>query len=105
MYNYRMEFPWTCDCGRETVVDHEKLETRRIGLYTVYVFFCERCKQWKPVWFEEVSLSDAMRKLEAMKPSRKDFRFRFAKTLRRAVDIQKRGLTAWQGQNLSPGSR
>lgn len=54
-------------------------------------FVCERCKDWKPAFYLTASLEDALRKLEVMRPDHPSFRYHFYKTMKRAIEIQRRG--------------
>lgn len=87
-----MELPLQCFCGHETMLDLECLETMPISkIFTQEGFVCKNCKQWKPVFILTLSLSEAMRKLNQMSLSHKNYRFHFMKTVRKAMDVQKRG--------------
>jgi len=82
-----------CDaCHQETMVDMERMETRPVSnLVTMEGFTCKHCHEWKPVFALTASLAGAMRKLNALSPTRRDFLWHFAKTLHKAEGVQKRG--------------
>ena len=74
------------------MIDLEKMENRPLSrIFTQEGFICERCGTWKPVFINTLSLRDAMRKLDQMPLTHKDYRFHFMKTVRKAMDVQKRG--------------
>ena len=86
-----MELPFRCTaCGVETMQD--KLPRRPISkLYSVEEYICKACGKHAPCFFTTVQLLDGMRKLETMRPDHPSFRYHFAKTLKRAEEIQRRG--------------
>lgn len=87
-----MELPiWCSHCGRENMIDLERLDSRPLSkIFSQEGFICEHCGQWKSVFYNTQSLKDAMRKLDEMSLVHKDYRFHFAKTVRKAMDVQKR---------------
>lgn len=100
----KMELPLSFSCGHENMVDLENLEKRPFSrLYTVEGTTCQQCGKWEACWFSTLQLSESMRKLGTMRPDHGSFRFRFIKTLKRAQEIQLRGLAeygAFRIQNL-----
>lgn len=95
---------WLCECGQETLIEYERLESRPLDrLMTARGYQCERCNQWKPVFYTTQLLDAMLRKLESYDPSRRDFQFHFGKALRRTEDIQKRGTELWHVLKASPG--
>lgn len=93
-----MELPFICSgCGQESMIDLDKLERRPLDRITWMDGFQCTCGVWKPVWFETALLSDAMRKLD---DSKKDFRFHFAKVLKRALTTYERGMEIYGSQQF-----
>lgn len=92
-YNADMEVPDTCpNCGAMIMLDWTHLEIRPVSkIYTVSGYTCQQCHRWKPCWYSNRLLDEAMRKLESMSPMNKSFMYHFAKVLQRADEIQKRG--------------
>lgn len=89
-----MSFPETCPhCGAVNEVDWLALERRPLSkVLWVEGYRCRTCRQWKPVFYSNRLLDEALRKLETMRPEHLSFAYLFAKTVRRAQEIQKRGL-------------
>lgn len=74
------------------MIDWLHLESRPLSkLLTVSGYVCQQCHRWKPCWYSNRLLDEAMRKLESMSPEHPSFLFHFSKTAKRASEIQKRG--------------
>jgi len=74
------------------MIDWHRLESRPLSkLLTVSGYVCQQCNRWKPCWYSNRLLDDAMRKLESMSPQNPSFFYHFVKTMKRAAEIQKRG--------------
>ena len=74
------------------MVDLEKMESRPLSkLVTVEGFTCKHCGKWKQMFVITASLMDAMRKLNSLPTTRRDFMWYFRKVLRKAEGVQKRG--------------
>lgn len=86
------ELPWMCSgCGKWNMIDLLKLERRAVDkIFFVDGFLCDHCKMWVNVFYTTRSLQDAMKKLESMDEKRKDFRYHFAKVMRKAEGVQER---------------
>lgn len=89
-----MSFPETCPhCGTVNDVDGLALERRPLSkVLWVEGYRCKTCQAWKPVFYSNRLLDEALRKLESMRPTHPSFAYLFAKTAKRAQEIQKRGL-------------
>lgn len=76
------------------------LESRPLSkLMTVSGYVCQQCHRWKPCWYSNRLLDEAMRKLGSMSPKNSSFPYHFSRTMKRALEIQKRGYeTEWQDQ-------
>lgn len=101
-----MSFPETCPhCGAVNEVDCLALERRPLSkVLWVEGYRCQTCNQWKPVFYSNRLLDEALRKLETMRPDHPSFAYHFAKTVRRAQDIQRRGLESngtFRHQNMA----
>lgn len=102
-----MEIPVRCDaCDHQTMVDWENLEGRPLSkLITVYGYTCQVCNVWKPCWYSNRQLDDAMRRLISLPPTHPSFLYHFARTMKRAKEIQQRGRNTANGafghQNLA----
>ena len=84
-----MKLPLRCACGHESMVDMERMETRPISnLLAMEGYVCKHCGEWKSVFALTVSLVDTMRKLDNLSPTHPSFRYRFAKTMRKAMGVQ-----------------
>lgn len=84
-----IDYPWPCThCGRLNMVDLLMPERREAGkLVSEDGFVCE-CGVWNVMFYTTISLREAMRKLESMDVRRRDFRYHFAKVLKKAEGIQ-----------------
>ena len=83
------EFPWHCECGRLNMIDMEKLDGRyhEKGIILSVGFTCS-CARWNAVIYSTKSLNKAMQRLEDMDVNRRDFRYHFAKAMRRAQALR-----------------
>ena len=85
-----MEFPWVCpECRSLNFVEMNILteipidRVKREAGYT-----CEGCGKFQRLFLTTNSLNDATEKLKKMSVTHKNFRFHFAKTLKKAIGIQ-----------------
>lgn len=89
-YNELMQLPFRCVCGEEQMVDMEHMEIRVVSkLLKVEGFTCTH-GQWNPVFYTTVSLEEQFHKLDRMPVTHRNYRYYFAKTLRKAAGVQKR---------------
>jgi hypothetical protein len=95
-YNQNMELPDNCsNCDHVNMIDWSKLESRPLaGLYTVSGYTCKKCGKWKPCYYSNRLLDESLRKLESISPKNRSFEFHFRKLVKRAIDIQERGMAA-----------
>lgn len=92
-----MVLPYTCECGASMMLDYENLESRPLPkLWEVEGYVCERCQQWKPVFYTNARLNDKLRKLSSTR--HKSFNHTFFRTLQSARAAQ------LAGQELRDGS-
>lgn len=89
-----MEIPDTCrHCGAINLVDWLTLERRPLSkVLWVEGYQCKTCSSWKPVYYSNRQLDESLRKLEVMRPTHPSFLWHFAKTMKRSIEIQRRGL-------------
>jgi hypothetical protein len=98
------EVLWRCRCNQESVIDLDNLESRPLDkLMTVHGFRCGFCGGWEAVKFETISLRDAFTALLKISVTRRDYLFHFARALRKAEGVQKRGREQWLAQISSHG--
>lgn len=93
-YNPFMDIPDICPhCGTVNMIDWTKLERRPLSkVIWVEGYTCQQCNRWKPCWYSNRLLEEALRKLESMPPRHASFAWHFLKAIKRAQDIQKRGM-------------
>lgn len=87
-----MELPWICStCGFENMIDLEHLSEWPVDkLITAQGFICENCKEREAVSCTSVSLREAENKLSRYRPDQAQFRFLFAKLVRKASGMAER---------------
>lgn len=88
-----IELPRRCShCGYEAMVDYDALARRPLDkIVTVHGYVCEKCGKWEAVFHSTVSFEEAMRKLNRYPPTHPKYAFLFAKAVRKAEGINKRG--------------
>lgn len=91
MYNGFMELAWTCKhCRSVNMVDMNSLFGRPAGkLLTEHGYFCANCLLFNRLYLSTRSLDDAIQKLKSVRVTHPKFQFFFAKTLRKALGVQK----------------
>lgn len=74
------------------MINLQSLESRPLSkIYAVEGFTCKHCERWEVVFYMTVALQESLRKLEKQHPFNTSFKYHFAKTLKRAMEIQRRG--------------
>lgn len=83
-------FPFTCEqCRKITMVSLDSLvKVRTDKIRTSAGFVCAHCDRFQEIYCSTSSLEDAFAKLRRIDRHRKDFRFHFAKVLKKALGIQ-----------------
>lgn len=87
-----MELPWHCSvCRAECMVDFGNLLQWPLdGLITAHGFICS-CGAREAVSYSTPSLREAERKLNRYSPNQPQYRHLFAKLLRKAEGVNRRG--------------
>lgn len=87
-----MELPWKCStCAFENMIDLQNLAEWTVDrLITAQGFVCENCQAWEAVSYTSTSLQEAERKLSRYRPDQGQFKFLFAKLLRKASGMVER---------------
>lgn len=87
-----MEVPWNCSkCGFENMIDLQSLSEWPVDrLITAQGFTCENCGAREAVSYTSVSLQEAERKLSRYRPDQGQFRFLFAKLLRKVSGMNEK---------------
>lgn len=87
-----MELPWNCStCGFENMIDVQNLsEWPMDRLICAQGFTCEKCEARVAVSYTSVSLRDAEKKLSRYRPDQTQFRFLFAKLLRKVSGMNEK---------------
>jgi hypothetical protein len=87
------ELPRRCGhCQNEAMVDYDALASWPLDkIVTVHGYVCEKCGNREAVFHSTASFEDAMRKLKRYLPSHPKFAFLFAKAVRKAEGINRRG--------------
>lgn len=102
-----IEFPWHCRvCGHEQMVDMERLDTWVIDkLTSARGYTCEKCGSREAISYVTLSLQEAFRRLLGMGPRHKKYPYYFARAVRKAEGINKRGSNGACGHSnlASPG--
>lgn len=87
------------------MIDLMRLERRPLSkVLVVEGYTCQQCHRWKPCWYSNRLLEEALRKLEKHNPASRSYRFHLAKAVKRAQDVQLRGMEtdgAIQHQNMA----
>lgn len=94
MYNCGMtELPRRCDhCGYEAMVDYDGLASWPLDkIVTAHGYVCEKCGKREAVFHSTASFDEAMRKLNRYPTTHPKFAFLFAKAVRKAEGINRRG--------------
>lgn len=87
-----MDFPWTCQCGHENLIDLDRLGLRqKTPILFALGYVCENCHSWQTVIHTTRSLDEAFARLEDTPIDHPKFRFLFAKTLHKAEGVNQRG--------------
>lgn len=75
------------------MVDLESLEIRPISkLFLVEFFICEHCECEEAVFYTTPLFEESLRKLDNMHPFNTSFLYHFAKALKRAEELQRKGM-------------
>lgn len=87
-----MELPWICStCGFENMIDLQNLDEWPVDkLITAQGFICENCKAREAVSYTSVSLQEAEKKLSRYRPDQAQFKFLFAKLLRKTSGMMEK---------------
>lgn len=87
-----IQLPLRCQHDTEEMVDIGRMERRRVdALRAVEGFTCQH-GAWNPVFYLTRSLEEAMERLDQIPVTHRNFRYYFAKTLRKAEGIQERSV-------------
>lgn len=91
-----MELPETCLCGYFYMVDWDNLERRPLSkLMWMEGRECPSCKRWKPFVYMNLQLESNFRRLNSMLPTHPSFKYHLSKAVKRAEEIQRRGMDAY----------
>lgn len=87
-----MELPWKCSaCGFENMIDMQNLAEWTVDrLITAQGFTCQQCSAREAVSYTSVSLQEAEKRLSRYRPEQGQFKFLFAKLLRKASGMVER---------------
>ena len=101
-----MEMPWRCGiCRVENLVDMENLSVWPLDkLFSAEGFTCEFCGTREAVRYVTPSLREAEDKLTRYRPGQAQYKFLFAKLLRKAKGVNERGASLWRDRMYEPGS-
>jgi len=79
-------------CGHEAMVDYEHLASWPLDkVITAQGYVCEKCGEREAVFHSSDSMQESLRRLKACPPSKPRFSFLFAKALRKAEGLNRRG--------------
>lgn len=87
------ELPWHCHhCGHEQMVDFDALSSWPLDkVLTAQGFVCSNCGMREAISITSVSLEEALRKLQSVAPGNRKFHFLFAKAIKKAEGLNRRG--------------
>jgi len=87
-----MDFPITCgSCKKENWIDLGNPQTWQLNsLVVIEGYICQFCEERIPFFYYTRSMEDALKSLKYSNPTQSSFRYRFYKTLRKAIGIREK---------------
>lgn len=74
------------------MVDFDRLASRPLDkIVTAHGYVCEKCGNWEAIYHSTASMDEALRKLSRYAPGHPKFAFLFAKAVRKAEGLNRRG--------------
>ena len=77
-------------------MNFENTQVRKVSkLFVAEGYICCKCREWIPVWFTTNLLEESLIKLNKMHPFNTSYRYHFGKILKRAEEVQRKGMSLW----------